>query len=101
MSLVTFTGIAANKTIPVNEIMFYRVTAGQEGKERRLQSETFLACSYNGINHNNIGNLVTKITTVTLSTVISLITTKVMVMLVIKGVINVHRCSCNVSVLSG
>jgi hypothetical protein len=43
-SLVTFTGIAAKKTIPVNDIMFYRVTAGYKGKQRQcLQNETLLA----------------------------------------------------------
>jgi hypothetical protein len=33
MSLVTFTGIAVNKTIPVNEIMFYRVTLDRKEKK--------------------------------------------------------------------
>jgi len=52
-SLVTFTGIAANKTTPVNDIMFYRVTAGYKGKQRHcLQSETFLAHSHDYLRHN-------------------------------------------------
>jgi hypothetical protein len=63
MSFVTLTGIAASKTIPINGIVFYRVTAGQKGKERQcLQSETFLAHLHNCINRN-IGNFVTKTTT--------------------------------------
>jgi len=75
MSLVTFTGIAANKTIPVNDIMFYRVTAGYKGKQRQcLQSKTFPVHSHNCLRHNYI-----EITTGTLSTGTSLTFTKIVV----------------------
>jgi hypothetical protein len=74
MSLVTLTGIAAEKTIPVDE-MFYRVTAGYKGKQRQcLQSETFLPHSHNCLCHNYI-----EITTGTLSTGTSLTSTKIVV----------------------
>jgi len=74
-SLVTLTGIAAKKTIPVHDIMLYRVTAGYKGKQRQcLQSETFLAHSHNCLCHNYI-----EITTGTLSTGTSLTSTKIVV----------------------
>jgi hypothetical protein len=76
------TGIAANKTIPVNDIMFYRVTAGLRGKQRQCpQSERFLAHSHNCLHHNYI-----EITAGTLSTRTGLTSTKIVVMLVkVKG----------------